>query len=111
MSEKQTKTISAGRAIVPVAPRSSHCSCGADWTIARQLEFAKERYIDAKRRAVDHAPTLIQEVCQSMSLRDLAKRVDKSPTYISQIATGKIECSDEVYFALSGVASGISVAE
>jgi plasmid maintenance system antidote protein VapI len=72
--------------------------------IAQELGVAKERYIDAKRDAVAHAQVLIGEICQRMSLRDLAKRIDRSPTYISQVATGKIECSDETYFALSGVA-------
>lgn len=71
--------------------------------IAQELELAKVQYIDVKRRMVRHAPKLVSEICQRMSLRDLAKRVGKSPTYISQIATEKIECSDETYFALCSV--------
>jgi len=46
-------------------------------------------------------PELIAELTRTISLRELARRSDLSPTYLSQVANGKVVISPGAYVRLS----------
>lgn len=69
--------------------------------IAAELAEASERYKKAKAKAVKYAPELLRRLCRTMSLREVGRRINRSPTYLSQISKGTIECSDGTYFAMA----------
>ena len=48
-------------------------------------------------------PELIAELTRTISLRELARRSGLSPTYLSQVANGKVVVSPGAYVRLAGL--------
>ena len=53
-----------------------------------------------QRKAGDYAAMFIGDLMQKMSLRQIARRVKRSPTYISQVLNRRSICSMETFKAL-----------
>ncbi len=72
-----------------------------------QLQSDIERYLGyrrliAKRMPIE-APMLIDHLTQTMSLRKLARKIDRSACYLSAVRTGRVICSPEVFLRLMSV--------
>lgn len=84
--------------------RSSHCYA----VIAAELEITRWKYGVAQDEARKVAQQLIRDITQTISLRELSRRLSKSPTYISQVSTGKLAVSDDVFLMMAKVLEELS---
>jgi len=46
-----------------------------------------------EKKCQEHAPDYIKSLMETMSLRQIARRCKRSPTYISMVLNGKSTCS------------------
>lgn len=76
--------------------------------IASELDGTRRKYEAAQNEAREVAQQLIRDITQTISLRELSRRLAKSPTYISQISTGKVAVSDHVFLMMANVFKELS---
>ena len=72
----------------------------ASQNLAKSLQASKDRYDALRKASQADAPRVIAELRKQMSLRQIARRIGRSPTYVSMVANSLVVCSDDVYVAL-----------
>jgi len=77
-------------------------------TIRKRLVNAENEFVMAQKLSHEMAPKVIEELIASgLTLRQVARRIGRSPTYVSHIRTGVTKCSPKTYFELSFLLSKV----
>lgn len=77
-------------------------------TIRKRLINAENESTIAQKQSREMAPKIIEALIASgLTLRQVARRIGRSPTYVSHIRTGVGYCSPQTYFELSLLLSDI----
>ena len=76
--------------------------------IRKRLVNAENEFTIAQKLSHEMAPKVIEKLIASgLTLRQVARRIGRSPTYVSHIRTGVTKCSPKSYFELSFLLSKI----
>jgi DNA-binding LacI/PurR family transcriptional regulator len=70
--------------------------------IRKRLANAENEFTVAQRLSHEMAAKVIEEIIASgLTLRQVARRIGRSPTYVSHVRNGHTQCSTKTYFELS----------
>lgn len=76
--------------------------------ISKRLVNAENESTIAQLQSREMAPKIVEELIASgLTLRQVARRIGRSPTYVSHIRTGVGHCSPKTYFELSFLLSKV----
>lgn len=80
--------------------------------IRTRLVNAAYQYTMAQGQSHEMAPKVINDLIASgLTLRQVARRIKRSPTYVSHVRNSVSECSPETYFELSLLLSKVEKGE
>jgi len=81
-------------------------------TIRKRLVNAENESTIAQKLSHEMAPKVIEELIASgLTLRQVARRIGRSPTYVSHVRNSVSECSPKTYFELSFLLSKVEKGE
>ena len=76
--------------------------------IRKRLVNAENEFTIAQKLSHEMAPKVIEELIASgLTLRQVARRIGRSPTYVSHVRNSVSECSPKTYFELSFLLSKV----
>lgn len=80
--------------------------------IRKRLVNAENEFVIAQKLSHEMAPKVIEELIASgLTLRQVARRIGRSPTYVSHVRNSVSECSPKTYFELSFLLSKVGRGE
>lgn len=80
--------------------------------IRKRLVNAENESTIAQKLSREMAPQVIEELIASgLTLRQVARRIGRSPTYVSHVRNSVSECSSKTYFELSFLLSKVEKGE
>lgn len=77
-------------------------------TTARRVTWFLKIEASVRREVRSAAVILMRQLRESHSLRSIARKTGLSPTYLCQVAKGKVECSNGAYLKLAKVCGDTS---
>lgn len=81
----------------------SQTNCGSSrcyLAVVREYRDGLEKVEKSKRLMAEGIGAMLQDLFGVFSLRQVARRINRSPTYISQVANGNANVSPETYLLL-----------
>lgn len=75
-------------------------------TITEVWKLLREQSAAVEVKAAELAPEFITSLMKTMSLRQIARRCKRSPTYISQVLNRKAKCSMETFEKIEALYNG-----
>ena len=80
--------------------------------IRKRLVNAENESTIAQKLSREMAPKVIEQLIASgLTLRQVARRIGRSPTYVSHVRNSASECSPRTYFELSFLLSKVERGE
>ena len=75
-------------------------------TVTDVWRMLTEQVSVVESKAAELAPEFITSLMKTMSLRQIARRCKRSPTYISQVLNRKAKCSMETFEKIEALYNG-----